>query len=236
MSHPIRILSTRALDAALIGQAQASGISIDILSFIETTPIEDAALKVKVKELGGRGLTVIFTSMNAVEAVANMLGGAPATSWRIFCIGAATRKLVEKHFGIDAVAGTAPSAAALARVVIDAGSDDIVFFCGDQRREELPGILSQGGVRMDEVVVYHTLETPHLVERIYDGVAFFSPSAVRSFFSMNKADERVCFFAIGETTAAAIQGFAPGRPLVISTAPEKEALVRQVIEYFQTNI
>lgn len=236
MSRPIRILSTRGLDAALIGQAQASGISIDILSFIETMPIQDAALKLKVKELGGRGLTVIFTSMNAVEAVVNMLGGAPESSWRIFCIGAATRKLVEKHFGIDAVAGTAPSAAALARVVIDEGKRDVVFFCGDQRREELPGILSQGGVQVHEVVVYRTIETPHVVERTYDGVAFFSPSAVRSFFSVNKTDERVCFFAIGETTAAAIQGFAPASPLVISKAPEKEALVRQIIEYFQTSI
>lgn len=236
MSRPIRILSTRGLDAALIGQVQASGISIDILSFIETMPIEDAALKLKVKELGGRGLTVIFTSMNAVEAVVNMLGGAPVSSWRIFCIGAATRKLVEKHFGIDAVAGAAPSAAALARVVTDAGNDGVVFFCGDQRREELPGILSQGGVQVHEVVVYRTIETPHVVERSYDGVAFFSPSAVRSFFSVNKADERVCFFAIGETTAAAIQGFAPASPLVVSKAPEKEALVRQIIEYFQTSI
>jgi uroporphyrinogen-III synthase len=236
MSRPIRILSTRALDAALIGQAQASGISIDIASFIETTPVQDAMLAQQVQALAGESLVVIFTSMNAVEAVVNMFAGARAVSWKIFCIGAATRKLVEKHFGDESVTGTAPSAAALARVVIDAGKRDVVFFCGDQRREELPGILQKGGVRVREIVVYHTIETPHVVKEIYDGVVFFSPSAVRSFFSANNADGTVCFFAIGETTAAAIQGFVPGSPLVISKAPEKEALVRQIIEYFQTSI
>jgi len=130
MSRPIRILSTRALDAALIGQAQASGISIDIASFIETTPVREAILAQQVQTLAGESLVVIFTSMNAVEAVVNMFAGARVVSWKIFCIGAATRKLVEKHFGDASIAGMAPSAAALARVVIDAGKRDVVFFCG----------------------------------------------------------------------------------------------------------
>ena len=81
MSRPIRILSTRALDAALIGQAQASGISIDIASFIETTPVREAILAQQVQTLAGESLVVIFTSMNAVEAVVNMFAGARVVSW-----------------------------------------------------------------------------------------------------------------------------------------------------------
>lgn len=236
MSRPIRILSTRALDTALIDQARANGIGIDTVLFIETTPILDEALARQVRALANDRLTVIFTSMNAVEAVAAMLTGAEAAAWKIFCIGAATRRLVEKYFGKPVIAGTAPSAAALARVAMEEGVEEAVFFCGDQRREELPAILSRGGVRVRELVVYHTTETPRVVEAVYDGVAFFSPSAVRSFFSVNMARAATCYFAIGETTADAIRSYASRSPVVISKMPEKEALVRQIIEYFQKHI
>ena len=236
MSRSISILSTRALDAVLIGQAEAAGIRIDISTYIETIPIQDKGLALQVKELAGRASTVIFTSMNAVDPVADMLGGLRAENWRIFCIGAATRRQVEAHFGVSAIAGTAPSASGLAGVVLKEGTEEAVFFCGDQRREELPAILSGGGVHIQEIVVYRTVETPSAAGDGYDGIAFFSPSAVRSFFSVNAVDEKTCFFAIGETTAETIRTYAPGSPVIISRAPEKEALVHQIIEYFQTHI
>jgi uroporphyrinogen-III synthase len=70
------------------------------------------------------------------------------------------------------------------------------------------------------------------VERVYDGIAFFSPSAVESFFSINTVPEATRLFAIGETTAASISAYC-SNPVVISDSPEKEALVRRMIDYFQ---
>jgi len=227
MTTSIRILSTRPLEPALLDQAARADIRIDTLSFIDTEPIRDTALMHQVHQLGSQSLTAVFTSMNAVEAV-------PASSapWRIFCIGGATRRLVETKFGANSIAGTAPSASELAAVVLEHRPSEVFFFCGDQRREELPGRLTKAGVRVHELVVYRTTQTPHTVKEVYDGIVFFSPSAVHSFFSVNSTTEKTILFAIGKTTADTIHTYV-NNPVITSATPEKEGLVRQLIDYYQ---
>ena len=58
---------------------------------------------------------------------------------------------------------------------------------------------------MEEVIVYHTIENPHPLNTDYDGVIFFSPSAVNSFFTDNKPGEKVIFYTMGDTTANEIK-------------------------------
>jgi len=212
-----------------LDQAAQKGIRIDTLSFIDTEPIRDTALTHQVQQLGTRSLTAVFTSMNAVEAVG------PSSLWRIFCIGAATRRQAEAKFGPSSIAGTAPSASELAAVVLEHHPSEVFFFCGDQRREELPEKLTAAGVHVHELVVYKTTQTPQRVEEVYDGIVFFSPSAVHSFFSVNGTTEKTSLFAIGTTTADTIRTYV-NNPVITSASPEKEALTRQLIDYYQKNI
>jgi uroporphyrinogen-III synthase len=257
--NKIRILSTRPLDPSLTEQAAEQGILLESLSFIETHPLVDEALCGKITGLAGDAAMVAFTSMNAVDAVAGCLGavaagagsqesadaaraggqkeniakGGIATSWKIFCIGSATQEHVRENFGQGSIAGTADSASALAAVI--AGHSDIkeiVFFCGDQRRDELPKKLWDSGVRVKEYVVYHTRSTPHTISKDYDGVVFFSPSAVNSFFSINTLPAATVLFAIGHTTADAIREWCIN-PVTVSDSPGKTALLRQVIDHFR---
>lgn len=271
MGNPItRILSTRPLAAALLEQAAGSGMLIDTLPFIATEPIVDATLRHQIRDLSRQPLVAIFTSMNAVEAVANLLelsaGGSsgssdfpsagPATTdiqpaagnmqpaaadrfsgrvvppWEIFCIGYATRQLVHEYFGEDRIAGVAASAATLADVIIGQRRKEVFFFCGDQRREELPEKLQQQDIRVNEWEVYTTIHTPHRVDPVYDGIVFFSPSAVHSFFSVNSIADSTLLFAIGQTTADTIRTYTANRT-ICSQSPEKEALIRQVIHYYK---
>src|SRR5882757_5934882 len=98
----IHILSTRPLGDALLKQAAGRGITIDTIPFIETELIRDEALIRGIQSLITRPLTVVFTSMNAVQAVvaAQVVVAAQAVAkanaqhspWKIFCIGAATRQ------------------------------------------------------------------------------------------------------------------------------------------------
>jgi uroporphyrinogen-III synthase len=161
-----------------------------------------------------------------------------APDWRIFCIEGATRRAVADYFGEAAIAGTAESATALAEAVVEdaraAGMKEIFFFCGDQRREELPAILRAEGFKVNEWIVYLTLLTPRKTERAYAGIAFFSPSAVESYFTLNMAADGVTLFAIGRTTAAAIKARCPNA-VIISDRPGKDALVHIMTDYFQTN-
>jgi len=235
MSHPVRILSTRPLEAALIGQAVEKNITIHALPFISIEPVKDEVLSRRVRSLGDLALTVVFTSVNAVETVAKMLGAAKAGHWKIFCIGAATGGMVADHFDLAAVAGTAHSASALADEILHQAPVEVFFFCGDQRRDELPDKLSAAGVRVNEWVVYRTIQTPHRIETSYDGVAFFSPSAVHSFFSVNTLPATTPLFAIGSTTANAIRTYCPN-PVITSPSPEQGRMVQQMIDYFQNNI
>jgi len=254
-TQSIHILSTRPLPAGLIADAAAQGIGLETLSFISTAPVADEDLIRGIRELALKPLVAVFTSMNAVEAVRGWLMTPPVMTppgWKVFCIGSATRRFVADFFGEAAIAGTAASAGMLAETVsrwegfggagMREGFDSagtwkgagraVFFFCGDHRREELPFLLRREGFTVNEWVVYRTILTPRKTERVYDGIAFFSPSAVESYFSVNTVPETTKLFAIGETTAASISAHCTN-PVVISDSPEKEVLVRRMIDHFQ---
>ena len=113
----ISILSTRPIDSALIKEARLLNIKIDVLSFIETEPIRSIEVQQEIENALLKSSAVVFTSMNAVEAVANELDG-QQPDWRIYSIGNTTRQLVKKYFGEEAIAGTAESAAELADLIV----------------------------------------------------------------------------------------------------------------------
>jgi len=92
-------------------------------------------------------------------------------------------------------------------------------------------MLGVAGVTVTEIVVYETIVVPHVVKKDYDAILFFSPSAVDSFFSVNKIKRETLFFAIGATTAEAIQQYNHGK-IIVAAQPGKEALMQQAIDFF----
>lgn len=231
MQNKIPILCTRPLPSMLLEEAADAGISIDQLSFIETESILSVEVQQEIELAATEIAVVVFTSMNAVEGVTTFLDG-HQPEWSIYSIGTATGRLVKEYFGEERMAGTANDAASLAALIAeDRFTDEVIFFCGDQRRDELPDILLNNDIEVQEIVVYQTIETAHRIEKEYFGMLFFSPSAVRSFFSTNKVPDKTILFAIGNTTAAEIRKFT-GNKIIISDAPGKENLVAKMIEYF----
>lgn len=231
MQDNLQILCTRPLDESQLLEAKEKGIDIDIVSFIRTEPIESVEVQQEIEVALQSSAPVVFTSMNAVEAVAEMIVD-EQPEWDIYCIGHATAKLVKKYFPHAVIAGTASDAAELAEVIIDtASTDEVIFFCGNQRREELPDLLRKNDFTVDEIVVYQTINTPHKIKKDYIGILFFSPSAVESFFINNKVGERTILFAIGNTTAATIRKHTSNK-ILIADEPGKEYLVEKMIEYF----
>ena len=229
--NKIPILCTRPLPSSLINEAAAAGIAIDELSFIETESILSVEVQQEIELAATEIATVVFTSMNAVDAVTIFLDG-HQPEWMIYSIGTATGRLVKEYFGEERIAGTANDASALAELIAEERvTDEVIFFCGDQRRDELPDILKQHNIEVNEIVVYQTIEVPRKIEKFYHGILFFSPSAVRSFFKTNKAESKIILFAIGNTTANEIKKFSSNK-IVISDEPGKENLVAKMMEYF----
>lgn len=229
----IKLLSTKLIGSPLSDLAIAHSFSIDEIPFIETDAIRSSEVKNRIIELSKQQRTVIFTSATAVNAVKEFLSSRPA--WKIFCIGYKTKKIVVETFGQRNLIDTADNGEQLAAEIIKYPLQGrIVFFSGNQRRELMPALLKLNGIALEELVVYNTIEKPQVISKIYDGILFFSPSAVRSFFSKNTLSPRVLLFAIGATTANEIKLFT-SHPVVTSLHPDIADLIQLVIQHFNTS-
>ena len=230
--YKCNILCTRPLDESLIHQANSRKIRIDIVPFIKTAAITSKELTEQVQFLQSKNITVVFTSMNAVKAVAELLTTKP--DWQIFSMGGITKELVIQYFGRSALKNSAKNATLLAEKIINEGDcKEITFFCGDQRLDDLPETLFKAGILVNEEIVYTTIETPVMVERTYQGIIFFSPSAVHSFFSLNTLPIDTVIFSIGKTTSAVSHSYCSNK-IITSEWPGKEQLVHRALDFFTT--
>ncbi|HXR83449.1 MAG TPA: uroporphyrinogen-III synthase [Hanamia sp.] len=230
MQNKVQILSTKKIGSSFIKEAVEKNICIDEMNFIDTKENISAEIRERITDLSKKNITAIFTSSNAVNAVEKIVS--KQTNWKIFCIEPATKKVVEQLFPDSSIVASAKDAAELAeKITNDNSIKEVVFFCGNQRRNLLPAELAKHKINVEELVVYQTIETPQIVSKKYDGILFFSPSAVRSFFTKNKLEAMTQIFAIGKTTADEVKSFS-NNSIVISEIPGIENLIAEVIKYF----
>lgn len=231
--NKLKILSTKSLQQETLDKASVNDIIIDEVPFITTEPLVSDELKSRLKGFLQQNITAVFTSKNSVRAFNQIVNA--EVPWKIFCIGQATKKAVAKVFGEEKISGTADSAAELADVIVnDDEVKKVIFFCGKQRREELPEKIKSAQIGFEEIVVYETRETPQKLSRkMYEGILFFSPSAVNSFFSLNKLNPGIQAFAIGKTTANAMEKYK-AKNVIIAEIPGEENMIDKVISHFST--
>jgi uroporphyrinogen-III synthase len=227
-----KILSTRPVKDELIQEATEKNIQLDIIPLIDTEPVQDIDTQQEVEQIALQYATVVFTSMNAVESVITMLDQ-QVPEWDIYCMGNTTQELIRNYFGEASIHSTGNNAIELAENILSDNEelDEVFFFCGDQRRDELPVKLKEAGVNIEEIIVYKTIPLHQKIDTVYDGIVFFSPSAVESYFKLNKANDTTVFFAIGTTTASAIKKYSNNK-IITAHSPGKEELVRKAIHHF----
>ena len=232
--NKFNILSTKIIDRQLAETAAAQGFQIEDKDFIEIIPGQDPLVRDKVLSLSKQRINTVFTSANAVRMVKEMMFPF-IPEWQIYCTGSATRVAVAAYFGESAIGGTASSASELgAQILKDPLVKELFFFCGELRRDDLRERLTAHHISLEEIIVYQTILKPHPVKGIYHGILFFSPSAVKSFFSVNNPPSPTLLFAIGQTTAAEIRLHSSSQ-VIISGKPEPEAMINQMIAFFQTH-
>ena len=231
----IRVLSTKKLERRLVEEAHGKEIEVQELAFISVQPIISDEIFRRIFSLlyESKINTVVFTSANAVEALElNLHGSNTILDCDIFCLSGKTKRTIGRSdFLKKNIVGEADNASALAKKIIEKGVQEIIFFCGDLRRNELPDALEEAGVSMHEVVVYQTLTMPEETGE-KDAVLFFSPSAVHGFFSANQLNSKAVCFAIGATTAKAIREYTTNA-VVVSGAPTQPAMMEILYDYFQ---
>jgi uroporphyrinogen-III synthase len=228
-----RILSTAILESKLVNRLEKHGISCEIEPFTRITYRSDKELERKIEDLLQENITAIFTSKNAIEAI-RKIPRITKAAWKIYCTGSSTAKLAEDTFKSASITGTAENASSLANLIIENNPGSTVnFFCGDIRREDLPVILRSRNIEVREWLVYETKATPVNLVKEYQAIVFLSPSAVKSYFSMNKPSYSTFFFAIGNTTASEIKQFSENR-IVTAKHASMDSLINAVLEEFQS--
>lgn len=185
-----RILCTRPLPESLLEMAAREGVDITVEAFTEIHPIVSKEVWNIIFPLLEQRITLVFTSAHAVEILEKHYLHQPDTYyvpgryWNICCLEAGTLDAVREQLTHCTIKATAANATALANAIVTLGDvKEVYFICGKQRRDELPNILQQHNITVHELVVYENAATPAKLDAAgYDGIFFFSPSAVRSFF------------------------------------------------------
>lgn len=217
------------MDEDSLQLAAAVGIHIQVVPFTRIVIRRDASLLTEIAALPDQDLTAVFTSRNAVAAAIQHLTTLP--KWSIACIEGKTRLAAEQFFGKQAIVAAAADASRLAATLIRLKIKTVVFFCGDRRLDHLPEHLKTAGVAIQEIIVYHTEDLEANVQKDYNGILFFSPGAVTSFFKNHTLAPDCNLFAIGQTTAKTLATYT-SNTIIISPRSDEGTMIRQVINYY----
>jgi uroporphyrinogen-III synthase len=221
------ILSTASLPLERIKNIPVS-VDIQIIPFIEIIHRPGVELMPLITEYSSEKLNVVFTSAHAVKFVSSLLKQTP--DWTIYCIRNETRAAVLNCFGSKTTCKFASDALSLSGLMISEGVKKAIFFCGDQRLDILPDHLRKNGIDLTELVVYDTRLRPVKLKEKPEIILFFSPSAVRSFFSVNEVSSGTTMIAMGTTTAEAIKQHTE-HAVIISKDADKTFVVNMALDY-----
>ncbi|MBK8843241.1 MAG: uroporphyrinogen-III synthase [Saprospiraceae bacterium] len=150
---PIKLLSTKILEADIILDAKASDIDIECIPFIQITTLQDTDLNEKLISISNKKIRAIFTSSNAVKALQELLPKPP--EWSYSTLEGRTLKSAASYFGPQKNTVTGHDGLSLAKGLVNEGDRvEKFFFCGNKRLDVLPDYLKEHGVQLEEVIVY----------------------------------------------------------------------------------
>lgn len=226
------ILSTKILLSHQKKALLNAGFLVSEANFIQTTPL-DFKFSEEFSEIDG----IIFTSQNAIQSVLSHAKLEEIKTKKIYCVGVKSKEILrENGFNVEVYADYASDLAEIISLIY--AREKFIFFSGNLRMETLPKMLNQANVVFKEVPVYKTELTPHKISLLndfknqkkqFDGILFFSPSAVESYLLQNKIKNEMCF-CIGETTAKSLQKTT--KNILIANQPSIENLIEDIVEQF----
>jgi uroporphyrinogen-III synthase len=218
----MRLLSTRILSKGFRGRLLLHQFSLVEQSFIQTHPLENIDLPPDFD-------AVIFTSSKAVEVVfsrheiAEQLGGKP-----IYCVGKKTAALLAKND--QKVVKIAQNSSELAHFLVkNTKNESFLYCCGKLRTPDLEHILPLHGVVLHAVEVYNTRLLKHKVKGHFDGLLFFSPSAVRAY-AVNNDFAETHSFCLGNTTGKEVASHTA--QYSVAKSPDEAQLLLSIKKHF----
>lgn len=171
---------------------------------------------------------VIFTSKNAVMGLLKNFDRDKLNFEKVYCVGDKTSQFLQEQ-GIEVILKMNSAKELALEIIKDKSLKKVTFFCGNLRRNDLPQILSDEGIKVNEVEVYKTKFKSVKLEKEYNAVLFFSPSSIKSYIESKNSTNSLAF-CIGNTTAnEAIDYF---ENVFVADEPTVEHVIKSVNQYF----
>ena len=220
-AKPTQVFSTKSLTDEQRHLFKASVVT-DSFDFIKISfnrlPIN--LLKSKIDN-------VIITSQNAVESIITNCPAEDLQFKNIYCVGRRTKKLIESKIG--KVKHSENSAQKLAEYLVEyIDGTEVTYFCSNIRLDDMPKILAENFITVNEVVAYETISDALEIDPKIEGVMFYSPSTVKSFLKKNKPDKVA--YCIGETTA--VEARKHFEDVRVAKIPTVESVIELVNENY----
>lgn len=216
MSFP-SILSTKKLTPSQENLLLNSNFGLVSYSAIKITPNATLDLPKNIEN-------AIITSQNTFKAIRYKTQIENA-----FVVGEKTAALVAKS-RIKVVENTHYAADLLTEIKNKFADRHFIFPCSSKRRDTIPKGLKENKISFTEVEAYTNQLNPKVFKQTFDGILFFSPSGVESFYQVNKANTQTIVFCIGTTTASAAKKYS--KNIVVASKPTIESVIVGAAKHF----
>jgi|GEM_PF-1207911 len=228
-----KILVTRELDE--LSEIFAKKVGLDVV----VNPVIRIEFHVNTKVLAEQIAdtnydAIAFTSQNAVKAFSEIIfkEKIKVPQVKFYAIGDSTARHL-KLLDIEPFLPKNNDAVALSELILkDKNIRTVLFPCAEHHLEDLPEWLKRQNVQVRELICYSTILLKNKIEvNGMEGIVFMSPSAVKSFFSVNKVIDAIPIFTIGRTTADEVRRWTTNS-VVIANRPDVNSIFEKVMEYF----
>lgn len=219
-----KVLFTKEIPSEFLRENLSQEIDFDVFNFLEIKINSEEKI---IPLLDNSIHNYLITSQNSVEAIKNLdLKG------NFYVVGQKTaEKLNQNNFKVEVVKNYASE---LAEFILENESPkDWIFFCGNNRRDELFDKLTPNGHSIKEIQCYESNQIPHDLEgKNYDGIAFFSPLGVKSYLENNTILPETIIFSIGKTTSEEVK-FHTNNKIINAEIPLLESVVETINAYYE---
>lgn len=218
-----KILFTKEISSEFLRQNLSQEIDFDVFNFLEIKinseekiiPIFDNSIH-----------NYLITSQNSVEAIKKLdLKG------NFYVVGQKTaEQLIQNNFKVEVVKNYASDLAEF--ILANESPKDWLFFCGNNRRDELFDKLIPNGHSIKEIQCYESNPIHHdLKGKNYDGIVFFSPLGVKSYLENNTILPETIIFSIGKTTSEEIKIHTKSK-IINAKIPTIESVLETINNYY----
>jgi len=220
------LLSTKIVSKKFKDLLIKNNYQIEEKSFIKILPFKSES-NISILE------NIIFTSKNAVKIILkNSIIKNNLANKDIYCVGKSTAELIKKN-NLNLIKSE-DNSKILSKFILanfKNSKNSFTYFSGKKRIRELENNLKKNNINIIVHEVYDTLLTPIKINDLYDGVIFYSPSAVKSFFKGNNSLNNTYGFCIGNTTAKELNNYS--NRFSVAKSNSEENMLESINKYFK---